>query len=101
VRVCNKCKKVFEKSDGCNQVKCSCGNYQCYMCSMDVPSDHSHFGKNRKCQLYGDPKIEEHIVQAERETVGRLVRSVPGLSSSDLKIRSVRYTSDEIQSSFR
>jgi hypothetical protein len=71
-------------------VKCSCGNYQCYLCSMNVPSDHSHFidyGGKGKCKLYDDatPKIAEQVSQAERETVRNLLRTVPGLKHSELK----------------
>lgn len=89
MRVCNKCGKQFEKVEGCNQVKCSCGNYQCYLCSKNVLSDHSHFvgyGGKGTCKLFDNPKIEEKIAEAENETVRRLLRNVPGLKSSDLRI---------------
>ena len=89
VRKCNKCKKEFEKVDGCNQVRCSCGNYQCYLCSQSVPSDHSHFrsyGGKGNCNLYDDPKIGEQIERADREAVRKLLQEVPGLKPSDLKV---------------
>jgi len=56
---------------------------------MTVPSDHSHFvshGGKGKCKLYDDPKIEEQVSRAERETTRSLLRTFPGLKESDLKI---------------
>src|SRR5208282_1462883 len=42
VRKCNKCEKRFLKEDGCNKMRCSCGNQQCYVCSANV-IDYNHF----------------------------------------------------------
>jgi hypothetical protein len=56
---------------------------------MTVPSDHSHFinfGGKGKCKLYDDAKIEEQVDRAEKETVRSLLRTVPGLKPSELKI---------------
>jgi hypothetical protein len=57
---------------------------------VSVASDHSHFidyGGKGKCKLYDDatPKIAEQVVQAERETVRDLLRTVHGLKASELK----------------
>lgn len=89
VQVCNKCKVVFEKTDGCNHIKCICGNYQCYVCSANVSSDHSHFvdyNKKATCKMFDHPNMAERVEQAERVTVEQLIRTVPGLKRSDLAI---------------
>jgi len=92
VRVCNKCKREFEKrgNNECNQVTClACGNIQCYICSATVPSDHSHFrtyGGKGTCDLYGDPGLRAQVARAKVQTVGNLVQAVPGLRESDFRV---------------
>lgn len=92
VRVCNKCKKEFEKqgSKECNQVTClACGNIQCYICSATIPSNHSHFrrfGGTGTCDLYDDPGLVAQVAKARENTVANLVQAVPGLSVSDIRV---------------
>jgi hypothetical protein len=44
IRVCNSCKVPFLKEEGCNHMRCeSCGNEQCFVCSINV-TGYAHFG---------------------------------------------------------
>ena len=33
---CNQCKFWVERSDGCNELKCRCGNVFCYSCGGEM-----------------------------------------------------------------
>src|SRR5271169_4137191 len=41
IRRCNICGQPFVKDGGCNQMTCSCGNSQCFICSQNVDG-HDH-----------------------------------------------------------
>ena len=87
VRHCKNCGKSFEKMDGCNHVKCSCGVYQCYLCSQTLDSSLSHFkGSGGTCELYGVPKIAEEVHEAEAKAIRELLQKDPQLRASDLRI---------------
>ena len=43
IRQCPKCSNRFYKEDGCNKMKCSCGQSMCYLCRAAVPDSYSHF----------------------------------------------------------
>ena len=59
VRACVSCNKRFFKEEGCNKMKCECGQSMCYLCRKPVSNDYSHFyaqGEKRegKCPLWSD-----------------------------------------------
>ena len=86
--ICNPCrdKKVIIKScphcgikslqpDGCNYVRCECGEYWCFVCNVRLPGTHEghnvHFwmGKGTSafddhCRMSKDYKAEKHILQS-------------------------------------
>merc|ERR1712059_83086 len=43
VRECVSCKKRFFKEEGCNKMKCDCGQSMCYLCRKPVSDDYKHF----------------------------------------------------------
>jgi hypothetical protein len=89
VRKCNKCKKPFLKEEGCNKMKCSCGNEQCYVCSEDV-TDYSHFGDEEfgQCPMYGDiqDQLRRDVAKAEEATVQQLLRDRAELKDEDVRV---------------
>lgn len=50
IRRCPKCNKPIIKSDGCNKVRCSCGNSICYICRKSIDSHCHFFGGS--CKLF-------------------------------------------------
>jgi len=59
VRACVSCNKRFFKEEGCNKMKCQCGQSMCYLCRKPVTDGYSHFyaqGEKRegKCPLWSD-----------------------------------------------
>ena len=89
IRKCNKCKKPFLKEEGCNKMKCSCGNQQCYVCSEDV-TDYAHFGTEAfgKCPMYGDiqDRLRRDVAKAEEATVQQLLRNRAELKDEDVRV---------------
>ena len=49
IRKCPKCKKGFVKSDGCNKIRCACGEYVCYICRSSIKG-YDHFCQTPHCQ---------------------------------------------------
>lgn len=91
VRTCNKCNARFLKEEGCNRMKCACGNLQCYICSADVV-DYSHFSQvnenGKICPLHGDAEqiLSEEVVAAQENTIQALLETRPELRYEDLRI---------------
>lgn len=87
VRKCNNCNKGFVKEDGCNKMKCTCGNLQCYVCSSNV-ADYSHFGSGKLCPLYGDMQelLKEQVAEAQERTVRELLKTTAGLEDNDVRV---------------
>ena len=87
VRKCNKCNRPFVKEDGCNKMKCTCGNLQCYVCSSNV-SDYSHFESRMTCPLYGDMQdlLKEQVAAAEERTVRELLNTRAELEDDDVRV---------------
>ena len=60
VRACVKCNKRFFKDEGCNKMKCECGQSMCYLCRKPVDDDYKHFYAlgaspvKGKCPLWSD-----------------------------------------------
>jgi len=60
VRACVKCNKRFFKDEGCNKMKCECGQSMCYLCRQPVDDDYKHFYAQGaspvkgKCPLWSD-----------------------------------------------
>ena len=95
VRKCNKCAKPFLKEDGCNKMKCSCGNIQCYVCSTNI-SDYSHFDRGMPCPMYGDMAdlLQKQVDSAEEATVQKLLESRLDLTEEDIRVRKRRKLSN-------
>jgi hypothetical protein len=90
VRRCNKCGKGFLKEDGCNKMKCLCGNFQCYVCSLDVV-DYSHFQDNSndgECPLYGnmEERLKEQVAVAQETTLNGLLGFGADLNDADIRV---------------
>jgi hypothetical protein len=88
VRVCNKCKKEFLKEDGCNKMKCPCGNSQCYICSKDV-EDYGHFDLD--CPLYesnedAETRLKWAVGVAQSQTVREVLRTRRDVSKKDITV---------------
>ena len=37
------CRKKFFKTEGCNKMKCECGQSMCYLCRKPVEDNYKHF----------------------------------------------------------
>ena len=87
VRKCNKCAKPFLKEEGCNKMKCSCGNTQCFVCSDDI-LDYSHFDRGNPCPMYGDMAelLEKQVAAAEDVTVQKLLETRSDLKDEDIRV---------------
>ena len=88
VRVCNKCKKEFLKEDGCNKMKCPCGNSQCYICSKDVV-DYGHF--DLECPLYESNEDAERRLKlavgiAQSQAVRQVLKTRSDVSKKDITV---------------
>ena len=49
---CPRCRAPVEKSEGCNQMTCRCGNHFCYVCSAELPrqNPYDHFQGKDACR---------------------------------------------------
>jgi hypothetical protein len=88
VQVCNKCKKEFLKEDGCNKMKCPCGNSQCYICSKNV-DDYGHF--DLECPLYesneeAETRLKLAVGVAQRQAVRDVLKSRGDISKKDITV---------------
>jgi hypothetical protein len=52
IKMCGWCKLQYIKIDGCNYVKCVCGNYTCYLCGQRRHSNDVHFCNSSKNSKY-------------------------------------------------
>jgi TRIAD3 protein (E3 ubiquitin-protein ligase RNF216) len=43
VRACVRCKKRFFKDEGCNKMKCECGQSMCYLCRQPVDNNYKYW----------------------------------------------------------
>jgi len=94
-RVCAGCKVKFTKAKNgdryttCNEIKCrDCLHSQCYLCSEPIRSGVPHFTNvPGACPMYGgEERIDREIIAAEDRMIKQLLRTVPGLNESDLRI---------------
>ena len=53
IRYCWQCKKPFIKNSGCNNVRCSCGASNCYVCQQPVLNGYAHFSRGNAAQEPG------------------------------------------------
>ncbi|XP_048569576.1 probable E3 ubiquitin-protein ligase ARI3 [Triticum urartu] len=54
---CPKCFKPIEKRDGCNLVKCKCGQYMCWLCGGPTGSAHTWTNiEGHSCNRYKESK---------------------------------------------
>ena len=89
VRKCNNCNTAFLKEEGCNRMKCACGNLQCYVCSSNVVG-YSHFDDSntigKACPLYGDMQdlLKEQVAVAQERTIRELLETRSCLEDHDL-----------------
>lgn len=45
-QMCPQCKKMIEKTEGCNHIACSCGAHFCYECGREYDTSRSHTRQN-------------------------------------------------------
>lgn len=86
LRRCPKCKKPYERTEGCNHIKCPCGTHSCYLCGMELdkkrPYDHykdGHVGggtnaKDSKCIVYGTPSWAENTPEKQKEEAEKALK---------------------------
>ena len=53
IRYCWQCKKPFIKNSGCNNVRCSYGASNCYVCQQPVLNGYAHFSRGNAAQEPG------------------------------------------------
>ncbi|CAE7237164.1 RNF216 [Symbiodinium natans] len=76
-----RCRKPYEREEGCNHIKCPCGTHSCYLCGAELdkkrPYDHykdGHLGGGKndtssRCIVYGTPAWSEKTAkQKQQET---------------------------------
>src|SRR5579859_1518772 len=93
VRKCNNCKKPFLKEGGCNKMRCSCGNTQCFLCSANV-HDYTHFdqrhqyGRKLGCTLYGDTKniLKKEVEEAQDKAVREILEKGGEVEEEDVRV---------------
>lgn len=68
VRTCPACKKAFFKEEGCNHMKCPCGQSMCYVCRKPI-SGYKHFHEAGGCPLMVDTKQlnRDNVEEAKEE----------------------------------
>ena len=67
---CPRCRAPVEKSEGCNQMTCRCGNHFGYVCSAELPrqNPYDHFqGKDAYPLFDGQEEGQEEIDEEEEE----------------------------------
>ena len=88
LRVCNKCKTPFLKSDGCNKMTCRCGHAQCYICSQNVVG-YNHFSNlPGRCRLYDDTerRLKEEVERAEKRAIRQVLLKNKDMTKNDLMV---------------
>src|SRR5271154_4263806 len=88
LRVCNKCKTPFLKSDGCNKMTCRCGHAQCYICSQNVVG-YDHFSNlPGRCRLYDDTerRLKEEVERAEKRAIRQVLLKNKDMTKNDLMV---------------
>lgn len=86
IRRCNVCGQPFVKDGGCNQMTCSCGNSQCFVCSENVDG-HDHFEQsNGDCPLFDDSEERQRreVATAQDTTVRQRLELDTELTEEDL-----------------
>jgi len=86
-RCCPHCGQDYLKSDGCNKIRCKCGNLSCYLCGQKI-QNYSHFCNKRgcacgKCQLWTSTEAMENIDRAKRQEAGRKVLLEQGITDEE------------------
>ncbi|KAI5195492.1 hypothetical protein E4T39_08194 [Aureobasidium subglaciale] len=93
IRNCNKCKRSFIKSEGCNKMTCpTCGNLQCYLCGKDVTANYSHFQPPNPCPTFDvnmtvEGRHEQEVNAAAEAAQAEVLREHPELDKNLLDIR--------------
>ena len=74
---CPRCRAPVEKSEGCNQMTCRCGNHFGYVCSAELPrqNPYDHFQGKDACPLFdGQEEGQEEIDEEEEEEQAKRTR---------------------------
>jgi TRIAD3 protein (E3 ubiquitin-protein ligase RNF216) len=93
IRECNICHAELIKMDGCNKLKCRCGNTMCYVCRQTISSNYTHFchcsvlrgEPGKPCQICNKCSVAEIEVEdnealdAKEEALKELVDKKPEL----------------------
>ena len=88
IRRCNACGHPFVKDDGCNQMTCSCGNSQCFVCLQNVEG-HDHFEQSDgECPLFdnSEERQRREVATAQENTVRQRLQLDTELTEDDLII---------------
>ena len=89
IRKCNDCGAAFVKDQGCNEMKCICGNTVCYQCkAQHIQMDHWF---NGRCTHFEPTEVREEAERkkAEKEAIAKVLRENPGsgLTEKDLMMK--------------
>ena len=66
---CPRCRAPVEKSEGCNQMTCRCGNHFGYVCSAELPrqNPYDHFQGKDACPLFDGQEEGQEEMDGEEE----------------------------------
>ncbi|KAL7434785.1 hypothetical protein ACHAXM_004261, partial [Skeletonema potamos] len=87
-RSCPHCGREYIKSDGCNKIKCRCGELSCYLCGSKI-ADYSHFCNKAgchcsKCQLWTNSEAMERVDREKRLDAGRTALREQGADEREI-----------------
>ncbi|GAB6021755.1 hypothetical protein CHUAL_004333 [Chamberlinius hualienensis] len=85
IRVCSNCQKSFTKAEGCNMMRCICGQFMCYVCRQPI-KDYSHFGPNGCPQDVNTEELHrKEAADGGAKAKQELLEQHPELSNLNLK----------------
>jgi hypothetical protein len=88
LRTCNNCYRSFAKDGGCNHITCSCGNHQCFVCSINIDG-HDHFDQAEgNCPLFDntDARLRREVARAQEDAVQERLQLDGALSEEDVLV---------------
>ena len=77
---CPVCSLPLVKQDGCNKIKCPCGQTICFICKKAI-AGYNHFGVPPLCPLQADTDFinAKNVNNAKRQAITQLLQEHPSL----------------------
>ncbi|KAI8805678.1 hypothetical protein BJ742DRAFT_400347 [Cladochytrium replicatum] len=94
LRECPKCHQKFIKTDGCNKMRCSCGQLVCYICKAAI-SGYDHFnqapdGRRQEgnCQLWDDLNMRhaQDVAAAAQRALADVKEKAPDVAVQQIAV---------------